>query len=319
MQGAVPDSIVVPFGLQTVEGGSVAIPKSVTAYGDGKVSIAFQIFEFNSAKPVEERIAQMVEATYDNGAWQLRRIADRSWLTFALIPDPNSAASTQVGNELQLCRSADGSKLLAKWVEGTAYIAQVDINGDGMAPDTFLTTDVYVATRELPDGMWSLPVNVTETPMWDKLAWLPPIVPSDLQNIPLLMVKTVVDTTVYPTILERLVNSQWQLLERQYVTIARFSAVVSAPEVVAPERLKVQVVPQPVRHELRLLLNVAGGGPVQVELYTVAGERVMSRQMVLGGGENMLVLPIPEVASGTYMLHVRSGAATAVVPVVVVR
>jgi len=320
-QGATPDSVSVPFGLQTGAGGSIAIPKSFTAYGNGNVSIAFQIFEFDSQKPLEQRVAQMVEATYSNGTWNLRKISDRSWLSFALIADPNSAASTQVGNELQLCRTADGRTLLAKWIEGAIYIAQADINGDGMAPDTFVTTDVYVATRQLPDGEWSQPTNVTETPMWDKLAWIPPIVPNDLQQIPLLMVKTVVDTFVYPTILERLVNSQWQLLERQYVTIGNFSAVVSAPSVATRrgQGLQLKVLPHPVQQELRLAIGNALGGNAEVMLYTVSGELVIARRLSLAAGEQLVVVPLGAIAAGTYMLHVRHGGETVVQPVLVVR
>ncbi|GBD07259.1 hypothetical protein HRbin21_01075 [bacterium HR21] len=320
-QGATVDNISVPFGLQTVAGGAVAVPKSFAAYGNGAVSIAFQIFDFDTTKPLQDRIAQMVEATYANGTWTLRKIADRSWLTFALIPDPNSPAATQVGNELQLCRTADGTKLLAKWIEGTVYIAQVDINNDGVAPDTFLTTDVYVATRTLPDGAWSEPVNVTQTPIWDKLAWIPPIVPNDLQQIPLVMVKTIVDTNVVPTILQRLVDAQWQLLDRQYVTIATFSAVTSVeePRASGGEQLQVRVTPQPVRQELRLLVGGAAGGRAIVELYTVAGERVAVRELELTPGQQLVVLPLDGVASGTYMLQVRHGASVATVPVVVVR
>jgi hypothetical protein len=317
-QGATPTAVSVPFGLQTGQGGSVAVPKSFTAYGDGKVSIAFQIFEFDTLKP--QPLAQMVEATYDNGAWQLRKIADRSWLSFALIPDPNQPASTQVGNELQLCRTADGTKLLAKWIEGTVYIAQVDVNGDGVAPDTFLTTDVYVATRQLPNGEWSEPTNVTQTPMWDKLAWLPPILPNDLQQIPLVMVKTIVDTMVYPTILERLVNSQWQLLERQYVTIATFSTVTSVQES-SPrgQPMRVRVAPQPVQQELRLWVQASRGGTATVELVSMTGQQLLSRTVALAGGEQLLVLPLPSIASGTYVLRVRNGESVVTLPVVVVR
>ncbi len=320
-QGATVDAVNFPFGLQTTAGGAVAVPKSFAAYGDGKVSIAFQMFEFDTTKPLQSRIAQMVEATYDNGTWTLRKIADRSWLTFALIPDPNAAASTQVGNELQLCRTADGTKLLAKWIEGTVYIAQVDINGDGAAPDTFLTTDVYVATRMLPNGDWSEPVNVTQTPIWDKLAWIPPIVPSDLQNIPLLMVKTIVDTTTTPTILQRLVDAQWQLLSRQYVTIATFSAVTSVAEHRASgtEGMRVRILQQPVHQELQVLLEGASGGHATVELYTVAGNRILTRRLQLGAGRQLVVVPVAEVASGAYVLRVQSGASVVTLPVVVVR
>lgn len=319
-QGATVAQVSAPFGLQTGAGGSIAVPKSFTAYGNGNVSIAFQIFEFDTTKPLDQRLAQMVEATYANGAWTVRKISDRSWLSFALVPDPNSPASTQVGNELQLSRTVDGRTLLAKWIEGVIYTAQIDINGDGMAPDTFLTTDVFVATRLLPDGEWLEPVNVTQTPMWDKLAWLSPVVPNDLQQIPLLMVKTAVDTFVYPTILERLVNSQWQLLEKQYVTIATFSTVVSVPEPVKTAGgLSVQPMLHPVERELRLMVRNAVGGSARIELYTLAGERALVRQVRLSSGEQMVVLPLPELAAGTYVLQVYQGESRVVLPIVIVR
>lgn len=318
--GVAGDNVGVPFGLQTTAGGAVAVPKSFAAYGSGKVSIAFQLFDFDTTKPLQERIAQLVEATYDNGAWTLRKIADRSWLSFVLIPDPAQPASTQVGNELQLCRTTDGTKLLAKWIEGAVYIAQQDINGDGMAPDTFLTTDVYIATRTLPDGAWSEPVNITQTPIWDKLTWVPPIVPNDLQQIPLLMVKTIVDTSTDPTILQRLVDAQWQLIRRQYVTIATFSAVTSVEEPkAAGGGLRVRVAPQPVRQELQVLVEEAPGGPAQLELYTVTGERISARNLELAAGRQLVMVPLDGVASGTYVLRVRNGGAVVAVPVVVVR
>ena len=313
-QGMTPGTISIPFGLSTQAGGSVAIPKSFAAYGDGRVSIAFQVFEFDNAKfpfnsdpTAPPALAQLVEASWDGTAWQLRRIADRSFLTLVFDPiEQGQPASTQVGNELQLCVTADGRYLLAKWIEGTIYIAQQDISGDGVAPDTFLTTDVYVAVRELPDGEWSEPLNVTQTPIWDRLAWLPPILPSNLQNIPLLTVKADIDTNTYQTLLSRLVNSQLQLLGKQYVTISRFSIEgVSVRETPQPSaELRVRVAPQPVRGTAVVTVEAPAATTARMELYSVAGARVARLwEGSLSQGLQTLSVPVPAVAAGAYVLR----------------
>jgi len=322
-QGMTPGTISIPFGLSTQAGGSVAVPKSFAAYGNGRVSIAFQVFEFDNAKApfnpdptAPPALAQLVEASWDGTAWQLRRIADRSFLTLVFNPlNPGDPASTQVGNELQLCVTANGRYLLAKWIEGTIYIAQQDINGDGVAPDTFLTTDVYVAVRELPNGEWSEPLNVTQTPIWDRLAWLPPILPSNLQNIPLLTVKADIDTNTYRTLLERLVNSQLDIANKQYVTISQFSIEgVSVRELPQPAaELRVRVTPQPVRRTAVVTVEAPVATTARLELYSVAGTRVATLwEGSLSQGLQTLAVPMPTVAAGAYVLRMWTGTGAVV-------
>lgn len=322
-QGMTPGTISIPFGLSTQAGGWVAVPKSFAAYGNGRVSIAFQVFEFDNAKApfnpdptAPPALAQLVEASWDGTAWQLRRIADRSFLTLVFNPlNPGDPASTQVGNELQLCVTANGRYLLAKWIEGTIYIAQQDINGDGVAPDTFLTTDVYVAVRELPNGEWSEPLNVTQTPIWDRLAWLPPILPSNLQNIPLLTVKADIDTNTYRTLLERLVNSQLDIANKQYVTISQFSIEgVSVRELPQPAaELRVRVTPQPVRRTAVVTVEAPVPTTARLELYSVAGTRVATLwEGSLSQGLQTLAVPMPTVAAGAYVLRMWTGTGAVV-------
>jgi hypothetical protein len=55
--------------------------------------------------------------------------------------------------------------------------------------DTLLTTDVFFSYREKNQFMWSSPLNATNDTVYDKITWIPNIVPS-LDKVPLVKERT---------------------------------------------------------------------------------------------------------------------------------
>jgi hypothetical protein len=136
-----------------------------------------------------------------------------------------------------------------------------------------------------------------------------------LQNIPLLTVKADIDTNTYRTLLERLVNSQLDIANKQYVTISQFSIEgVSVRELPQPAaELRVRVTPQPVRRTAVVTVEAPVPTTVRLELYSVAGTRVATLwEGSLSQGLQTLAVQMPTVAAGAYVLRMWTGTGAVV-------
>ncbi|MFN3780906.1 MAG: hypothetical protein ACK4SO_01875, partial [Candidatus Kapaibacteriota bacterium] len=129
----------------------------------------------------EEALHQLVEVYKQNGIWGVRKVADLTGYVLAYVA-PTS--TNQLGEESQLVRSEDGKYLLAKWVD----FVDVVVN-DTVYPRA--TNDIFVAVREFNSPQWSNVKNITSSLDYDRITWVPDIIPNDLKNIPLIKLESI--------------------------------------------------------------------------------------------------------------------------------
>jgi len=208
-EGADPDSSFISFGS-----------KDFTVTGLDQYSFIVQCFEVNANKQQSNQpeLRRLLEITKENGEWQVRTVADISGFVIRY----EDTDFNQMDSEVQVARTPDGSTIMAKWVDFVGYISQNDFDGDGNAPDTVFTTDVFAAFRSANAATWSDPINVTQSLLLDRITHIAPFLPSDLQNIPLLNVISVPESNE-TTPQAQVITAQQQLLRKQWVTITHFA------------------------------------------------------------------------------------------------
>lgn len=196
-EGANPDSVYFPYSAE-----DFAV---TTSGGNGIAHYAVLCIESDSTKGDAPQMRHIVEVTRGPNGWNIRKISD--YVGYFLYITSTDTAS-QTDNEVMLSTTADGSRLICKWTDAISYIFSDDIDGDQAAPDTMTTMDVFVSVRNASGGTWSPKVNVTETPMLDKIVWMPDEVPNDLSNIPMIGVQTIYDPAAGATLLDSIFTQQ---------------------------------------------------------------------------------------------------------------
>lgn len=289
--------------------------------GEDQWSFLTNLYYQDRAK--DERIFVLVEVLYENGGWGIRDVAEISGSSPLFFHDGSgTGTSSQTGNEIALAATADGSKLIAKWIEFRNWVSATDITGDGMAPDTVLTTDVYYSGRAKSATSWTAPTNITESLMWDKLSWIPDELPNDLQRIPLLTVQTKTDAS-QTSDSARLLYAQRNMINPQYVTVAQFNASVTSSvenNAVSREAIAMTVSPNPTTDRAEVTFVLPTAGTTTVELFNVMGERVMSLSSeALPAGRHSLPLDVSRLEAGVYYCNVRSGGTVSTSKLTVVR
>ena len=259
--------------------------------------------------------SNLVDLTYSGGSWSGVKIADYSGFTDSLDNEDGSGlAPSQTGGEFQLRPTSDNSKLIAKWLESYRYISQQDFNGDGVTPDTIATTDVVAAGRIVSSNSYGDMENVTNSVTWDRITWIPTILPASATNIPLLTVQTATDASVTNDSL-RYIGLQRMLLHTQYVTmshfdVTNFSAGVRA-STSASHSLSVAVAPNPASTAPSVQMTFTHPADVTLEVYGVDGQRVYGRTLgTVPAGPQTLSLQGANLGSGSYLLRVRADGET---------
>ncbi|MDB5034899.1 MAG: Por secretion system C-terminal sorting protein [Chlorobi bacterium] len=261
--------------------------------------------------------SHLVEAYHDNDGWHMRKVSDITGSTLKVIADEtDTTGASQMGNEVQLARTADGSKLIAKWTDLVSYVFNGDIDADGVSPDTLTTTDVFMSARSLAKDTWSPSLNVTNSPIFDRVTWIPRTLPNDLSNIPLLTLQRDMADTTYETPNDSLFLDQRDVFRSQWVTMSNVNisqlAGVAEPVVTSRSGMKLEsVYPNPAVGQATIRFTTTASADVSVGLWNVLGEQVMT----LGGGRmepgnhsvtfNSTLLP-----AGTYYYTLRSNGET---------
>lgn len=295
-------------------------PTGFAVTGLDRASMVFAVLNQDTTNPM---MSQIVEARYNAGNWGVFKVADFvGWYT---MDNGGGDFSTQVENEIQMAMTADGQTLVAKWTDAVSYLYAADINGDGEGDDTLGTTDVFVATRAVNQGTWSDRKNVTETPILDRLTWMPiNILPNDLSRLPIISVQTIPDA-VDATIQDQMFNGQRVLVDRrQYVVVTNVDAVVTpgaAPivgEVTASTIAS--ITPNPTSGSAVVTLGVAKGGYGSVEIFSSLGQRVATLASgMLQAGTHSYNLDGVELPAGAYYVAMKIDGQTVTSPFSVVR
>jgi hypothetical protein len=271
--------------------------------GVDEYSFVAQALESNEDN--QNNVRQLVEIYKKAGQWGIRKIADISGLSFLFDSDGSGTrAVSQLGNELQLSRTPDRSKLLVKYQDLISYTSNNDLNGDGQTPDTlFNTSDIFVNARDISSSTWSDQQNVTETLFLDRLSWIAPLVPNDLKDIPLLTVQGGF-TDDQTTDSARIYAAQFVLVgPTQFVAISNFEAATTSgvreDAAVAASALK--IFPNPATSQARASFSLPVAGQVSVRIHDVTGNEIFSlpaQQMT--AGTHSVPFNTESLANGAY-------------------
>ena len=290
-------------------------PTGFVATGADRAAMIFGLY--NTDTTAENPVNQIVEVRYNNGTWNVFKVADisGSWFTFDGV--------SQVENEIQLSRTANYETIVAKWVDLVEYNYTEDIDGNGEGNDTLLTTDVFVASRTTNQGTWSLSKNATETPMLDRLAWMPVgIIPSDLSRLPIISVQAA-PSAENVTITDQMVTGQLDLLSVQHVVATNVDARGVAGSAPVTGELNASAVrsiaPNPTSGAAVVTVNVAKSGTGSVEIWNSLGQRVASLDNgTLQAGERSYNLS-GDLSAGAYRVVLTVDGQTVTQPFNVVR
>lgn len=295
--GANPDSTFFPYWAQDF---------AVTSQGgNGVLHWALTFAESDAAKDTTlPQFLHIVEVQRGPGGWSMKKIADfRSYFYHIVSGD---SSSNQMDNEVMIATTADGSRLVCKWIDLISYIFTDDINNDGQSPDTMTTVDVFAASRAVAGGQWGPKVNITETPLLDKCTWMPDVLPNDLSSLPMLAVQTAFDPAAGPTILDSIFYQQRQTELKSYVVA--FNGDASAAAGVTDETSNARAgmylsgpAPNPVRDRAFVTYTTPRAGHVTIDLYAVNGERIRTiRDQQSEAGNWGFLLNSSDLPGGTY-------------------
>lgn len=269
--------------------------------GSGTAHFLVNFFESDTTK--QETAAHLVEITYGQNGWRMRKVSDISGRNFLFITATDT--SNQVDNEVMVAKTADESKLLAKWVDLVSYVFSDDIDGNGTSPDTLVTSDVFVSVRSLGSGgSWSAAANVSETEWLDKVTWITKVIPNDLVNIPMIEIHTIPPSEP--------ANLRDSLFEQQRVVdmasyVALFSVDAAAgsgvdSRTVASSGLRLNgPSPNPVSDRALVTFVLPTAGNVRVDLFDVNGQKIQTVfEGSLEAGNRGVVIPTADLAAGSY-------------------
>jgi len=299
--GANPDSVFFPYAAEDFA--------MTTQGGNGIPHWALACIESDAAKDTTlDQFQHIVEVVRGPSGWSVKKIADYiGYFNLFTVDD----TSNQVDNEIMLSTTADGSKLVCKWVDAISYIFSDDINGDLQAPDTMTTMDVFMSVRSAAGGTWSPKVNVTETPILDKVTWMADVAPNDLSKIPMLAVQTIYNSANGPTILDSIFHQQRISDIASYVVAfdADASAAADVKNGAIAHRAGMHLSapnPNPVRDRALVTYTIPEAGQVTIKLYDLQGrERSTIRNERMEAGNWGFALNTADLPSGTYYYTLR--------------
>lgn len=288
---ACPASVINNYGASiNAFQDSIALSFAIDFAVTGPDNFSF-VTNFSFVQPTDftTRLSHIVEIYKENGTWGIRKIADHSGLVWLLFADETNATATsqsQLGNELQLAKTADGSTLLVKWIDFVTY----SINGADQN-----SSDVFVSVRTKGGNWTSEPMNVSQTPLLNKITWVPNIIPSNLQNIPLLSIQSMPTATETDPVVTN-IDIQRRIVGRtQYIMMSHFNAdaAVGVNEQSAGDTYKVlgPVTPNPISGQGNIQFTLPSAGHVTVELYDVMGQKVLTAAngMMSAGTQNVSI------------------------------
>lgn len=247
-------------------------------------------------RPYEQALHQLVEVYKEGGTWGVRKVADLTGFVLAYVSPTNS---NQLGEESQLVRTVDGTKLIAKWVDF------VDVQvGDTVYKR--VQHDMFVAVRPLNSSQWSTVKNVTADLDYDRITWLPDKVPNDLREIPVL--KLVSIPIEGQTQQEALLRQRSLDTVPQYVVLGFFNAddVLSVdenrtePDAVATIN---NVYPVPAERFGFVNFDLSKDTYTKIDLFNVFGENVKSIcDGMVAAGNKGVGFRVDDLPNGNYII-----------------
>ncbi len=171
--------------------------------------------------------------------------------------------------------------------------------------DTSYTTDIFTSYRSVNDEQWSDPVNNTNDSLFNKVTWLPNVIPS-IHTVPIIQHITPIVTNPnhplygYPLILNMQIADLWP-----YVVFSVFDATTGQTSVEtkepAPESVLLDPRPNPASSYADIDFNLKKSAKVRLAIYNALGQVV--KTLVDGyqpAGVHGVSVNLASFAPGTY-------------------
>lgn len=268
---------------------------SIVVTGENRASMICKAILQNSAANGGEGVVEVhiVEAEWDNGTWSLRKIAQENFVPLLITEEGGAPDTSPKGNEMEIAVTADGAHLVAKWLGFTDGETQF--------------ADVFLSSRPLSGNDWGNKRNSTNTPLFDKLSWMPSIVPA-VDKVPLVSSQSILlpgevdGTSIQQDIYRAQHIAFWTGDASPIVSVDDQEAVPSAVNFIETAS------PNP----------VVGTSTVQFELDRTTWTQIQVRDITgstlkvlhtgqLEAGQHSFDINANELASGSYMFIVNDG------------
>ncbi|MBI5325774.1 MAG: T9SS type A sorting domain-containing protein [Ignavibacteriae bacterium] len=177
-KGFDPDSAFVNYTNQ-----------GIALFNNGDISTMGLLFDGaidGISQPDSLQLREIVELYRENNNWGIRKIADHSgtFINYKPYPAQGDPSNNQLGYEMQMTRTVDGNALLCKYI-----VVYYTFNVNTQQNEIY-TTDVFVNGRYKNSSSWGEPINITNSDEFDKITWLPDLVPNGLNSVPLLKLQS---------------------------------------------------------------------------------------------------------------------------------
>ncbi len=259
----------------------------------------------------------IVEANYSGGLWTVNKVANIFGFPY-IIDDvstqqnvlKDSLYGSFLGNELQAAKTKDGRYIILKWVDFINKSILIDppivIANGAQKLDTLFTTDVFFAYREKNIFQWSEPINATNDTVYDKITWIPNIIPS-IDKVPLVKSVTLPiqyqdpnhPRNSYPAFVQQLVVDYPQEVRFASVSLIGISKV---EEQVNPNFYLKDPQPNPANGdftEIGFVLNKQMN--IKLELFDIMGNSIKTLyEGPASSGIHAVMVNTSELASGSY-------------------
>ena len=273
---------------------------------EDNLGFAVSLWDISTGDAIYELSHHITEIYKEDGAWGMRKIAEPLffWLYYRDVANNvNSIARNQLRFELQCALTEDRSKVLFKWVETIDF---EESDGSVVVPNT----DIFAAYREIGSSEWNGPKNMTNSEEFDRITWIPDLIPSDLVDIPVIRLVTKLTADM---------NQQDSIIalfdietNTQYVQMGHFdgSAILSVDDnenELGSIEIK-NIYPNPAVSEAEILFNIPAAENVEITLFDLMGRKVLDiYEGTVTAGTHSVRADVNALSAGTYYCTLKAG------------
>jgi hypothetical protein len=280
--------------------------KDFTVLKNGDVYFATYFFETNAAKDYAYNMHQIIVIKFEAETknWSVTKIADVNGLWVNYLDDTGASVASGVDVEVELAKTLDEKNIVLK------YIDLVGVNWTDPDHYTYTTSDIFISTYSVGSSSWAAPVNITESAILERDTHMPEIIPNTLQNIPILMLHTILlpgeeSGSAYFT-------AARSYLRKQHVAIGHFNPVVSVEDNNTSNITKFnRVFPNPANDNTTIDFNTVGDGNLQIFVTDLLGNVVSNvYNGFVNGGTHSFNINTAKFQNGTYYIVLKDANKT---------
>jgi len=323
-QGIPKDSLLFDFNWKwdRNKDSSVTTSFDFVCTGDNEFSIVSEVV-LNTVN----KLPQIVELYFKDNQWGIRKVADITLcsrldlLTKLITPinkETTGYTSTQKGCEVQIAKTQDLSSVVVKFLETMVYVfpkglGRFDKDNVPIIPDTVITTDVAMVNRTKNSSTWSTPKNATNSFIFDRITWIPKILPNDLRNVPLLTVQNAdqsgskLDVNIFSqSRLSTLKQSEYEKF-KHYITLSSidFNSLPTYERVLIgvdelPRDVEFKIEPNPANENVTFTICNQNSFNGRIEVSNSLGQIVLFKDITVASDRQAVNIDVSKMLSGNY-------------------